>query len=134
LDLGQKNSSLEIMIYSFFKQEFFTSFNFISSIFYGKKYFLIVEKKNFCVKKFFFNIIERNKKNNFTTFLATMKIGIKVENRSCKKRTWMDFSLIHIFSQITYSLEILNHSIKAVLFFFLASLILLTTHSICNSL
>jgi len=31
LDLGQKNSSLEIMIYSFFKQEFFfyISFNFI---------------------------------------------------------------------------------------------------------
>jgi len=47
LDLGQKNSSLEIMIYSFFKQEFFTSFNFISSIFYGKKYFLIVKKKIF---------------------------------------------------------------------------------------
>jgi len=32
LDLGQKNSSLEIMIYSFFKQDlffFYISFNFI---------------------------------------------------------------------------------------------------------
>jgi len=83
LDLGQKNSSLEIMIYSFFKQDFFYFFQF---------YFLY-----FLREKIFFNKIERNKKINFTTFLAPMKIGIIVENRSCKKRTWMDFSLIHGF-------------------------------------
>ena len=51
----------------------------------------------FLREKNLFNKIERNKKINFTTFLAPMKIGIIVENRSCKKRTWMDFSLIHGF-------------------------------------
>lgn len=83
LDLGQKNSSLEIMIYSFFKQDCFLLLSILFSLFF--------------TGKIFFNKIERNKKINFTTFLAPMKIGIIVENRSCKKRTWMDFSLIHGF-------------------------------------
>ena len=46
-------------------------------------------------------------------FLASMKIGSIVENRSCKKGNFDGWiSLIHIFSQITCSLEILNHSNK----------------------
>ena len=83
LDLGQKNSSLEIMIYSFFKQDCFLLLSILFPLFF--------------TGKIFFNKIERNKKINFTTFLAPMKIGIIVENRSCKMRTWMDFSLIHGF-------------------------------------
>jgi len=56
LDLGQKNSSLEIMIYSFFKQDCFLLLSIpLPPPFTGKN---------------FFNKIERNKKINFTTFFG----------------------------------------------------------------
>lgn len=70
-------------------------------------------------------------KNNFTThfrdfFLASMKIGSIVENRSCKKGNFDGWiSLIHIFSsQITCSLEILNHSNKGSSSIFLSIIII----------
>jgi len=61
--IGQKNSSLEIMIYSFFKQELFFFLHFFQLyslvIFYDMKKIVKKQQKNLTLFKAFFNAVKK---------------------------------------------------------------------------